>query len=100
LDNVLKCKYIQGEERCYIVSPNVQRVVQDHFNCRSAMGLELEHQGEKGTKNQHLDAKLYQEDIMTGIADSTTRVYSIFNLAMMHDSGWYNPNYGREGRIT
>jgi len=100
LHNVLKCKTIQGEERCYIVTPNVRRVVQDHFNCKSAYGLELEHQGEKGTKNQHLDAKLYQEDIMTGVADSTMRVYSIFNIAMMHDSGWYNPNYGREGRIT
>jgi len=100
LDNVLKCEDILGDERCYIVSPNVKRTVQEHFNCKTAKGLELEHQGQAGTRNQHMDAKLYQEDVMTGIADSTMRVYSTLNLAMMHDSGWYYPNYGREGKLN
>jgi len=78
----------------------VKQAVRDHFKCKTTKGLELEYQGGVGTSNQHMDAQLYQEDIMTGITDNTMRVYSTLNLAMMHDSGWYNPYYGREGRLS
>eukprot|EP00495_Collosphaeridae_sp_1-RS-2012_P004699 TRINITY_DN399_c0_g1_i8.p1 TRINITY_DN399_c0_g1~~TRINITY_DN399_c0_g1_i8.p1 ORF type:complete len:601 (-),score=54.08 TRINITY_DN399_c0_g1_i8:188-1990(-) len=63
------------------------------------IGAELESQGEVYTQWKHWDAQYFFEEILTGYIDGSPRTFSGLNLALMEDSGWYEANWGREGKL-
>lgn len=88
-----------SHERGFVISPRVKEWVRDHFSCSSMLGGELESQGASYTQWKHWDAQYFFEEIMTGYIDGSPRTFSGLNLALMEDSGWYEANWGREGKL-
>lgn len=79
-----------------IVTPRVQSVVRNHFNCQTLKGARLEIQDTSATAcvGSHWDERLFQSELMSPIFSGTSDVLSPLTLALMEDSGWYQVNYG------
>ncbi|EDO33070.1 predicted protein, partial [Nematostella vectensis] len=75
-----------------MVTPRVQQEVQDHFNCSSLEGAELENQGGPGTELAHWEKRVFENEGMTG-AFTQNAVFSRVTLALMEDTGWYRSNF-------
>ncbi|RWS04785.1 leishmanolysin-like peptidase [Dinothrombium tinctorium] len=75
-----------------IVTPRVVEEVRNHFNCSLLEGAELEDQGEDGTILTHWEKRVFENEAMTG-THTQSPVYSRITLALMEDTGWYQPNY-------
>ncbi|XP_037082766.1 LOW QUALITY PROTEIN: leishmanolysin-like peptidase [Pollicipes pollicipes] len=75
-----------------VVTPRVVEEVRRHFNCPELEGAELEDQGEEGTALTHWEKRLFENEAMTG-THTQNPVYSRLTLALMEDTGWYQPNY-------
>jgi len=88
-----------SHQRGFVITPRVKQWVRDHFGCRSMIGAELESQGESYTQWKHWDAQYFFEEMLTGYIDGSPRTFSGLNLALMEDSGWYEANWGREGKL-
>jgi hypothetical protein len=75
-------------------TPRVTKFAQDHYGCSSLTGLEMENGGGQGTANSHWEARLMNNDIMTGYADLYL-IISNATLAIFRDMGWYRVNWGQ-----
>ena len=65
---------------------------QRHFGCDKLTGAELEDQGEEGTALTHWEKRLFENEAMTG-THTQNPIYSRITMALMEDTGWYQPNY-------
>lgn len=72
--------------------PRVVAFGQQHYNCPSFSGFEVENGGGPGTEFSHWELRLARNEIMVGIAD-TELIISNLTLNLFRDSGWYNVNY-------
>lgn len=75
-----------------MVTPRVRQEARDHFGCDSLEGAELENQGGDGTVLTHWEKRVFENEAMTG-THTQNPVYSRLTLALLEDSGWYEPNY-------
>jgi Leishmanolysin len=77
-----------------IISPLVQRVVQNHFNCPTLMGARLEKaQGAGDCFGNHFDERMFYSDLMGAFLSPTGNALSPLALAFLEDSSWYEANY-------
>ena len=95
-DTVMKEGIDKGTGKRYyeVVTPTVQRIVRNHFNCSTATGARLENQP-TGTDcfGSHFDERHYFTDIMGAVFSPAVNVLSPLVLAYLEDSGWYRANY-------
>ncbi|XP_072020460.1 leishmanolysin-like peptidase [Amphiura filiformis] len=76
-----------------MVTPKVVEEAANHFNCPSLEGLELENQGGYGTEITHFEKRILENEAMTG-THTHDRIVSRLTLAVLEDTGWYEPDYG------
>ena len=79
----------------YVVkTPKVQQVVQNQFNCPTALGARLENQPTNGDCfGSHFDERHYFTENMSPVIGAVPEVFSSLTLSLLEDSGWYIPNY-------
>eukprot|EP00003_Mantamonas_plastica_P006782 TRINITY_DN155_c0_g1_i4.p1 TRINITY_DN155_c0_g1~~TRINITY_DN155_c0_g1_i4.p1 ORF type:complete len:448 (-),score=77.27 TRINITY_DN155_c0_g1_i4:16-1338(-) len=70
-----------------IVTPEVKRVMGEHFACTSVTGGEIEDGGGSGTGGSHWEKRVFNDEFMTGTV-SAFPVLSKITLSLMFDSGW------------
>ena len=77
-----------------VVTPTVQQVVKNQFNCPTLLGARLENQ-QDGTDcfGSHWDERLYYTEIMGAVFSKSMNVLSPLTLAYIESSGWYRVNY-------
>ncbi|KAK1929545.1 Leishmanolysin-like peptidase [Phytophthora citrophthora] len=73
-----------------MVTPRVRAYVQQHFNCSTLEGAEMESQ-DGGCIGSHWEERLFESEYMTAV-DSYHNVFSALTLAFFEDSGWYRVN--------
>lgn len=95
-ENTLKFSTAQnGQRYAAIVTPKVQTVVRNHFNCQDLEGAQLENQptGSNSCTGDHWDERQFYPESLSGVISPTTVVLSPLTLALFEDSGWYSANY-------
>jgi len=91
---------VTGQEKRTLTTPHVKEFVQNHFDCPSLQGAELENEGGTGTIWSHWEESLFYDEVMTGLASGSGRsVLSNLTLALMEDSGWFQPDYSFGGYL-
>ena len=103
--DIIRFENVRGGQRvAMIVTPNVQQIVRNHFDCQSLEGAELESYSSHVDHNltdfvdqcipDHWERRLFKADIMNPIVDSvsSTSQISPLTLAYFMDSGWYKIN--------
>ena len=86
-----KDKY--GINRYYLNSSILLKKAKKYFGCDTIEGVELENQGGEGTAASHWEARILLGEYMNGYAYTEEQVISEFTLAVLEDSGYYQPNY-------
>ena len=96
-EDVLKFRDVRGVRVAEIVTPTLRQVVRNHFGCQNLTGAELE-SGEPGSCiGDHLERRLFKDDLMNPVIDSlqlNSRISTIL-LAFFADSGWYQVDLSR-----
>lgn len=82
-----------------IITKRVRDEVRAHFNCSELEGAELEDQGGDGTALTHWEKRVFEHEAMTG-THTHNPVISRVTLALMHDTGWYVPDYSMAEPLT
>ena len=78
----------------YIKTPAVRDATRAHFACPTLPGALLEDEGGEGTAGSHWEMTWMHDEIMAGSTSRMERAaFSNITLALMHDSGWYVPNF-------
>ena len=93
---------VRGTARWFIVLPTVAAYAKQFFGCDDMPGIELEDYNDRGNPTSHWDNRILIYDFMISYVPPAAP-YSIFTLAVLHDSGWYQidfkyaqePSYGR-----
>jgi len=80
----------KNSKNTYIKSPNVLATGREHFGCSTLQGVGLENAGGSGTAGAHWERSELGDEYMTG-ADINEPKLSKFTLALLKDSGWYDP---------
>ncbi|XP_065829855.1 uncharacterized protein [Oscarella lobularis] len=80
----------------FLVTPKVKAAVQEHFNCYTLAGAELETQKHSYF---HWENRMFQSDIMTG-QSGRKLVISKISLAVLEDSGWYSVDYDYAQKLS
>eukprot|EP00286_Rhodomonas_abbreviata_P015084 CAMPEP_0181315854 /NCGR_PEP_ID=MMETSP1101-20121128/15591_1 /TAXON_ID=46948 /ORGANISM="Rhodomonas abbreviata, Strain Caron Lab Isolate" /LENGTH=643 /DNA_ID=CAMNT_0023423077 /DNA_START=243 /DNA_END=2171 /DNA_ORIENTATION=- len=90
----------RGNTISRLVTPTVRDVSRTHFNCSTLAGAELENDGGDGTALSHWEKRLFVSEYMTGSQGAGIEdVLSLFTLAVLQDSGWYEVNFGAAGEF-
>ena len=93
----------RGSDRAVITLPTVVEKAREFFDCDSMDGIELENYNQEGEASSHWENRIVMYDFMISYVPPASP-YSIFTLAVMGDSGWYEidwdyaqePTYGRK----
>lgn len=80
-----------------LVTPNIAKYVQTHFNCSSLIGAELENQDD-GCIGSHWEERIFESEYMSPVS-SFRNVFSALTLAYFEDSGWYKANLSTAERL-
>lgn len=92
-------QYVSERERVVakLVTPNVVKYVQTHFNCSSLIGAELENQDD-GCLGSHWEERVFEPEYMSPVS-SYRNIFSGLTLAYFEDSGWYRTNLSTAERL-
>lgn len=86
-----------GNRYFEVVTPTVQRVVRNHFNCDRMKGARFENQPTStDCFGSHWDEILHYTEIMGAVFSQSVNILSPLTLAYLEDSGWYRANYESE----
>ena len=85
----------EGTRYASIVTPKVQAIARNQFDCQTLEGAPLENQPTRSESctGDHWDERLFYPEAMSGVISPTTNILSSLTLALMEDSGWYKGNY-------
>ncbi|DAZ97268.1 TPA: hypothetical protein N0F65_009319 [Lagenidium giganteum] len=73
-----------------MVTPTVAQYVQDHFNCSTLAGAEIENQ-DSGCLGSHWEERVFEAEYMSP-QSSFVNIISGLTLAFLEDTGWYKTN--------
>jgi leishmanolysin-like peptidase len=84
-----------GSRYASIVTPKVQAIARNQFNCQEMIGAHLENQDTRDDScfGDHWDERFFYPEAMSAVISPTTNVFSSLTLALMEDTGWYLSNY-------
>lgn len=84
----------QGDIYYDFVTPRVQQVVRNHYDCQSLKGARLENAPSRSCINSHWDERTLYNELMSGTASrGTIDIFSPLSWALLEDSGWYQVDY-------
>ncbi|CAA0106358.1 Uncharacterised protein [BD1-7 clade bacterium] len=83
-----------GESQREITTGRVVMQAREHFGCSAITGVPLEDDGAQGTESAHWEQRLFAHETMAGNQFGPSRLSSV-TLALLEDSGWYQPDYSR-----
>ena len=94
-DNTMQFGQNNNGRFATIVTPKVQTIARNQFDCQSLEGAQLENQPTRAESctGDHWDEKLYYPEALSGVIAPTANILSSLTLALMEDSGWYKANY-------
>jgi leishmanolysin len=94
-ENTLLFGENNGVRIASIVTPKVQTIARNQFDCQSLEGAQLEDQPTRPDScvGDHWDERLFYPEAMSGVISPTANIMSSLTLALMEDSGWYKANY-------
>eukprot|EP01083_Nonionella_stella_P138162 420446_1 len=84
---------VNTTDNAWIVTDKVKEVARAHFDCDTLIGAPLENNYGAGTAVSHWEGKYLMHEYMIGVAFSSLERVSVFTLALMEDSGWYQVDY-------
>jgi Leishmanolysin len=83
-----------GSFHQYLVTPKVQAIVRNHFNCPSLLGGRLADISSSSCIASHWHERMAYGDLMGPKASrSSENTLSLMTLALLADSGWYKVNF-------
>lgn len=81
-----------GSHKWQIITPKVTQLAREHFGCEEMTGLPIESSGGEGSAGSHWEKLLMLNEFM--VAQTVANpIISKFTLALLEDSGWYQPDY-------
>mmetsp|Transcript_13846 Transcript_13846/g.17598 ORF Transcript_13846/g.17598 Transcript_13846/m.17598 type:complete len:837 (+) Transcript_13846:124-2634(+) len=95
-DNTLrKSNTTNGVSYFEVVTPIVTQVVKNQFNCEEEVtGARLENQPTNGDCfGSHFEERFFLTENMSPVLGGVPEILSSLTLALLHDSGWYEPRY-------
>ncbi|EKF27480.1 surface protease GP63, putative,metallopeptidase, putative, partial [Trypanosoma cruzi marinkellei] len=89
-------KGVRGKAKVLQVSsPKTVEKTREHFNCRSATGMELEDEGgSEGKGSSHWKRRNAKDELMA--ARDGIGYYTALTMAALEDTGFYRANWGKE----
>nr|AEU04531.1 glycoprotein 63 [Trypanosoma carassii] len=78
----------------YVTSPMTRERAQQHYNCSTAIGMELEDEGGTGTALSHWKRRNAKDELMAGITGAG--YYTALTMAAFEDLDFYRANWGKE----
>lgn len=85
-----------GTRKHYVVLPRVLEAARQYFDCPSLERVPLEEFGGDGSAHSHWDQQIMYSELMTSQVSNFPRL-SNMTMALLEDTGWYKPDYGRVG---
>lgn len=77
----------------YVVTPRVQRMARNHFNCPRLIGARLSDDA-NSCRGAHWHERHYFNHLLSPVASTSSPMsLSFLTLALMEDSGWYKVDY-------
>jgi len=89
--HVLK-KTVNGVETMILDVYPLTDFLQYHFNCSTLEGAYMENQGGSGSYGSHFERRIFYNEMMTPSRIKDRRL-SLFTLALLQGTGWYQPDY-------
>jgi hypothetical protein len=84
-----------GATKYKINTPRVKAFSQEHYNCPSLDGMELEDFNTRtGEPGSHWEARIVDSEYMAGISSDDSQL-SFLTLSFFEDMGWYKSNYSQ-----
>jgi hypothetical protein len=85
----------QGVRFFEVTLPTVRQVVRNQFNCQTLTGAALENQpsNEGDCFGSHFDERYFFTEKLSAIQGGIPDILSSLTLGLLHDSGWYWPDY-------
>ena len=94
--SVLQEKFSKKSVRFFEVTlPTVRQVVRNQFNCQTLTGAPLENQpsGEADCFGSHFEERYFFTENLSAVQGGVPEILSSLTLGLLHDSGWYKPDY-------
>lgn len=100
-DNVVGSVLNNGKSQSAIITPTVVKVARQYYGCSSLGGVPLEDEGGDGTAGSHWEWRVLQGDVMASVLpqDGSSPQMTDFTLALLNDTGWYEPIWEDAGWI-
>jgi len=85
----------QGVRFFEVTLPTVRQVVRNQFNCQKLTGAALENQpsNEGDCFGSHFEERYFFTEKMSAVQGGILDVLSPLTLGLLHDSGWFVPDY-------
>lgn len=98
--STIRRQITESSELHYMVTPRVLAVGREYFGCPLLDGIPLEEGSSgEGSAFSHWNDRALKGEVMTPDMQANL-VVSAFTLALLHDSGWYRPDYAQAGALT
>lgn len=94
--SVLQEKFSKKGVRSFEVTlPTVRQVVRNQFNCQTLSGAPLENQpsNEADCFGSHFEERYFFTEALSAVQGGIPEILSPLTLGLLHDSGWYKPDY-------
>jgi len=85
----------QGVRFFEVTLPTVRQVVRNQFNCQTLTGAPLENQpsSEAECFGSHFEERYFFTENLSAVQGGVPEILSSLTLGLLHDSGWYKPDY-------
>lgn len=93
-DNIVRVVQVEdGSFQTFLVTPKVQAIARNHFNCSTLLGGRLDDSISECIAS-HWHERHYMGELMSPKASSSSEnSLSLITLGLLEDSGWYQVNY-------
>ena len=93
-ETTLREKYSRGVRYFEVTLPTVTQVVRNQFNCQRLTGAPLENQPtNEDCFGSHFEERFFFTESLSAILGGVPELLSSLTLSLLHDSGWYKPDY-------
>ncbi|EGR33968.1 leishmanolysin family protein, putative [Ichthyophthirius multifiliis] len=88
-DKILTQRTIRNLTTDILYSQNVLQTTRKYYDCENLEGMQLENQGGQGSVGSHWERTILLNEIMTAESIPTQAPLSIFTIALLKDTGFY-----------
>lgn len=93
-ESTLREKYTRGVRFFEVTLPTVRQVARNQFNCQRLTGAPLENQPtNEDCFGSHFEERFFFTESLSAILGGVPELLSSMTLGLLHDSGWYKPDY-------